>query len=580
MPSKSSRDEALEISSKCLDKTAKAFRLDSTNIKPITKNLYSDKITISPTFFANNSRKRNLDAILLQTSHEISKQQLNKKRNNELFTENYYNMSSFNPRTQDHIDAMISAEVSSGNCGELAFFTAIIAKELGYTGSVECIGFQKYDHVFVVLNRPKNSNPNDPSTWGKDTIIIDPWLKTSFPADRFNDFWLKHIDLVKFKSGLSTKQKLTKTTDLATEIERKAKYFSRLYTNSTGPRIPNALVHSDIVGGLNADDAFRLFKYFEKLYGADYLQKSILTPENRLKILQDLSYENYSSFILQRLCANSYKEKYQANTASSLEVILFALTTDDITLISSTRLQKAIHEMESMLNNDSINSLSSTVQLLSELESGQPESIVRSNIVDILLNALPSRFFPPSKLFLDNVNVENRDLKEIKLVECSLKNANLAHCNLENSDLHGTVLTGANLKGAHLQNAVLRDANLCHANLKDIVFDNNTNFYNAKFLEEAAFVNRVAFETALDELIQHTSFEPHDENLAVAIATDIDKQLKELSLIHPELANELRMRAIQHPLFSKCQSEQIKAVMQSDEPSDYEESDNDSMRFI
>lgn len=555
------RDEALEIASKSLEKAVKTFRLDSTNIKPITKNLYSDKITISPTFYATNFRKRNVDALLLKTSHEISKQQLNKKRNSELFTENAFDMS-FTQRKQDHIDAMVAAEASAGNCGELAFYTAIIAKELGYTGSVECMGFELYDHVFVVLNRPKDSKPFDPSTWGKDTIIVDPWLKTSFSADKFNDFWAKHIDLIKFKPSVSTPKKLTSTIDLKTEVEHRAKYFSRLYASPPGPKIPRTMVHAGMVRDLNANDSYRLLKYLHNLYGTDYLQRSILTPENRLKLLHGLSYEDYSEFIGQKLCLNSYKEKYLANTAKPLEIILFALTTDDITSVSFSRLKEAFQEAAPMLNDDYKANLSSLIQLLSELQSNQLPSSTRANIVDILLKGPSGRFFPPKGLCLDNVNLQNRDLKEIKLVACSLKNANLAGSNLEDSNLSDTDLTGTNLKGANLNNAQLGGANLSHANLRNIVFNYSTNFYNAQFLDKAAFINSKAFEAALNELVKHTSFEQEDETLAIAIATDIDKQLKELSSTAPELASELRDIVINHPLFSNCQSEQVKKVLE------------------
>ncbi len=38
------------------------------------------------------------------------------------------------------------------------------------------------DHTFLVIGRKKGSDPTDPSTWGPDAMICDPWDNQSYPA--------------------------------------------------------------------------------------------------------------------------------------------------------------------------------------------------------------------------------------------------------------------------------------------------------------------------------------------------------------------------------------------------------------
>lgn len=566
MPAPDSKQVVLAIARESVEKTARHFRLDSTNIRTVKKNLYSDKITISPTFFATNSRSRQLEALLLDSTKGLSRHQLRKKRENELYTEEAFDQS-FNMRTQDHIDAKIFAEYSVGNCGELAFFAAIMVKELGYTGAVECIEFKKYDHIFVVLNRPKNSDPSDPSTWGEDTIILEPWLKTSFSAKDFENFWLNNIDLISFKDDVKRNDRKTqiddlKTTDLGTQITFKAKYFSRLY--SSGEKHTTGYTHANIVRDLSADDAFRFLRYLNNLYGREYIQKSVLTPENRLKMLQGLSYTNYNTFMEEKFCIDSYKEKYIANTATGLEVLLFALTTNDITLLSASRLKDALQNYGSKLDDECREGVGHLITLLSELEKNQDHSLTCSNVIDIIMNATTGRFFCPQNLCFDNANLENKNMKDIQLPNCSFKDADLSYAILEGSNLSGSNLTGINFKCANLSNASFRGATLIGANFREVNVT-NTNFYNAQFLKKTAFTDKNAFTDALNELLINTNLNYQTESLNIAIATEIDVEINKINNTNPDLANELRQIVVNHYLFSSCLTDEMKALIKYDD---------------
>ncbi len=72
---------------------------------------------------------------------------------------------------------------SLGNCDE---FSNIVLHYLIKRG----IHAERYyisggDHVFVVLGRKENSDPNEPLTWGTNAYIIDAWQKKIFKAEEY-----------------------------------------------------------------------------------------------------------------------------------------------------------------------------------------------------------------------------------------------------------------------------------------------------------------------------------------------------------------------------------------------------------
>lgn len=80
-----------------------------------------------------------------------------------------------------------SAKYSLGNCAELAlhFFDYIVNhpdnvwdKSIVQAELCQIENKSNYkfgDHVFVVINRKKNSDISDPTTWGEHAYICDPW---------------------------------------------------------------------------------------------------------------------------------------------------------------------------------------------------------------------------------------------------------------------------------------------------------------------------------------------------------------------------------------------------------------------
>ena len=103
----------------------------------------------------------------------------------------------------------------AGNCSWLSLYALIKLIDLGYQGRVEIAEFRHLDHVFLVLNRPEKSDKNDWKTWGKECIILEPWLNEVITADQFGEFWKDKARFLLSKKSINDKSELkTLPTDI------------------------------------------------------------------------------------------------------------------------------------------------------------------------------------------------------------------------------------------------------------------------------------------------------------------------------------------------------------------------------
>lgn len=51
----------------------------------------------------------------------------------------------------------------------------------------EIFSIEKGDHIILVMDRDPNSDPTNPSTWGKQAVICDPWIGKVYPASMINN---------------------------------------------------------------------------------------------------------------------------------------------------------------------------------------------------------------------------------------------------------------------------------------------------------------------------------------------------------------------------------------------------------
>lgn len=83
-----------------------------------------------------------------------------------------------------------SAKYSIGNCSELCLHVLdyYLKHDPEHQTRVElfCLA-DPSDHVFVVINRERNSDEDNPLTWGKDAFICDPLMNTLYPAEDYKE---------------------------------------------------------------------------------------------------------------------------------------------------------------------------------------------------------------------------------------------------------------------------------------------------------------------------------------------------------------------------------------------------------
>ncbi len=83
----------------------------------------------------------------------------------------------------------ITAKSSLGNCFEMALhaFDYLLYHPAAADINFKIFSIEGGDHAFVVIGL-KESDSNDPSTWGKDVFFIDPWnaKKQVYPASEFH----------------------------------------------------------------------------------------------------------------------------------------------------------------------------------------------------------------------------------------------------------------------------------------------------------------------------------------------------------------------------------------------------------
>ncbi len=83
-----------------------------------------------------------------------------------------------------------SAKYSIGNCSELCMHVLdyYLTNDVENRTRVElfCLA-NPSDHVFVVINRKRNSDEDNPHTWGKQALICDPLMNMVYPAIKYKD---------------------------------------------------------------------------------------------------------------------------------------------------------------------------------------------------------------------------------------------------------------------------------------------------------------------------------------------------------------------------------------------------------
>lgn len=78
-------------------------------------------------------------------------------------------------------------KTNTGNCAEMAWKAFEYMLENHPDISAEYFSIAGGDHAFLVINRSPDSKASDPTTWGDDAYICDPWSNTYYPAKEYLD---------------------------------------------------------------------------------------------------------------------------------------------------------------------------------------------------------------------------------------------------------------------------------------------------------------------------------------------------------------------------------------------------------
>src|SRR5579872_4078194 len=121
----------------------------------------------------------------------------------------------------------MTSKFSLGNCHELA--CQALDYILNHVPEVEAELYEikKGDHIFLVLNRKRPSDPGDPGEWGESAVICDPWANKVYKATEY------HTELKNFYRdmlGNNRTEPLNRFHKLAPFTCYNTKYFRSIRT--------------------------------------------------------------------------------------------------------------------------------------------------------------------------------------------------------------------------------------------------------------------------------------------------------------------------------------------------------------
>jgi hypothetical protein len=108
--------------------------------------------------------------------------------------ENVYAAPALQAAPQDlfinaqRITDRITRKYGIGNCGEMCA-VALIYLEQRSARPIDSMAATPGNHAYLVIGRDATDStaaPGPSTSWGKDAVVCDPWLKLAFPAEKFH----------------------------------------------------------------------------------------------------------------------------------------------------------------------------------------------------------------------------------------------------------------------------------------------------------------------------------------------------------------------------------------------------------
>lgn len=116
---------------------------------------------------------------------------------------------------------------SIGNCDEYAYVALNYILHCNDPKvNAELCHLEGGNHVFLVLNRKENSDIEDPSTWGENSFICDPWNNRIYPASKYKqelkNVYLDQSDQIVVEKFNPKKHRINSTYNMDTSyLEQK-----------------------------------------------------------------------------------------------------------------------------------------------------------------------------------------------------------------------------------------------------------------------------------------------------------------------------------------------------------------------
>lgn len=353
--------------------------------------------------------------------------------------------------------------------------------------------------------------------------------------------------------------------------------------------LPEELKHKilEALPSLSEIARFRLVSKEHK----ELVDRFLTTPEVVITLLNILPPEQARKFV--QTYPNLYEHECKNNTATSLQILLYALTVDDINKINKEQLNNAYNDVFASISSKSeltnlekhLDSLKPNINILIEVcyelknLTVAPQS--KGNMILDTLSNIPvnkdqyinfqginlngaelTSGSDISGSYLSAMDLQNVKMANIKMNEADLSFSNISGGTFQDSSMLRINLSYVNATGANMSGALLGEANFHNANLKSCDFSGATllnanltganltgaNFQNAMminvtFLSPNAFDSILSLKSALETLHKPIQSSVDYPKLILAISEDISKQITKIAGSDPEKALSLIQQA-------------------------------------
>lgn len=606
-----------KVAEKVLEKTHNSLVVGSDNISTIKKHEHPlvDSITISQELHTIRKvhERSKLNALNLFTMQKDDQRRLrsiintdnNSHRANQKvqFMRHLQTVVKWPQKYQvlhNFLIARLALEFGIGNCGELVILAMFFLKEMKYEGLMEYIQFENFHHSFVVLNRPLGSNIADYRTWGKDTIILDPWLNVVCTADEFLSFWKNKLPfLLRSENGMQKsnedfKHKISTEYDANLLVTRKIFDGEMLFSSSNKDKFTSFEAYEEYL--TDSQWAAKLFKHvpgvialrlaalFKIIFGESFINSTIASASDFIKTLDSIhlseqfeytaSGGNDDGIIL-------YKNEYQSNTATPEQIICYLLTTTDIKTVDTIKALNACHSISDCLSPGLIRNIETLCAIISLSQKVDNDHDKMAEILACLpkldgqayINLQGIKDFSHLenlyKISLQGSYLAQMDFSESKINFCNFSSANLYGCNFSNAILDTCLFLGGNLSSINLKDAMLSHCDFSRCNLSNAILirvDLKSNSFagaslaGAVFIPDGIFINENILFEYLDRFYKELSDHPQADILTIAIANNIIRSITTVFADDLQTPLQILNSISQHDLFNKILAKQDQSM--------------------